>query len=639
MGWQDAPVVGPKPKWASAPEVDKKSATVVPSPSPLKVGTEGPHATADIIARHPFTALPGMIENGISGVTSGVGALADAVTFADPGTHDWAYRPRTEAGKDFANLSGRASASIGGAYDKIAGEGPLAATLKERVPQAAAAAGTVAGLRIGVPAAASTVRGAGNVVRSMTRPVPMTAEQVVARQALNSPQSMGAAAAAPRLQTVSPELRQAIVTTAQKNGGAINPEVMARHVDADTLPVKIRLSEGQATADVGLLSHEQNMRGKIPSFAKRFDEQNKALAENVQAIRDEVGPDVFSSNHVEHGDTLISAYKSKEAAANTQIDAAYNQLRTSANGEFPVSAPGILQAASRELHKKLLFDHAPAAVMKTLSRLAESDNMTFENFESMRTNLARVMRSSTDGNEVAAAGVIRQAMEDLPLQPRAAALKPLADKARALAKAQFDAVDADPAYAAALNGKVPPDHFVSQFVIRGTRDDLAKMRDTIGDDPTAAQTMGVAALDHLREQARLNPNYEGNFASATFNKALVRLSPNLRSLLSQQAIEQLEQLGRVANYTTFQPRGSFVNNSNTFTAAAAEGAKGAVEGAVNYAAQGIPVGTWARKGLEGAKARRQASQAMASGAGMGRLSEAQMRQQALAQSVEKRGNP
>lgn len=617
----DQPAASAPPPLPPGFTLDAAAQAPIERPQPLRAGTEAPRALADVALRHPFTTLPGMIENGFAGLTSQVGSLADAVTMADPGTHDWTYRPRTQAGQELSSVGSRAGVSIGNTYDKIAGEGPLAATLKERVPEALGAIGVVTGARMGVPAAVSTARGAGTVLRNATRPAPMTAEEVLSKQALQSPQSMGAAASAPNLQNVSPELRQSIVTAAQRTGGSVNPAVLSRHIEADTLPVPVRLTEGQATGDVVRLSQEQNMRGKVESFAKRFDDQNKALGQNMQQLRDDWGADVYTASPVEHGDTLIAAYKAKDAAANTQISAAYDALRSSAGGTFPVSAPGILQSASRELHQKLLFDHAPQSVMKTLARLAEKDSMTFENFESLRTNLARVMRSSADGNERAAAGVIRQAMEDLPLQPQAAALKPLADKARALAKSQFQAVEADPAYAAAVHDTVAPDHFVSRFVIRGTRDDLEKMRTSIGSEPSVAQTMGVAALDHLREQARLNPHYEGNFASASFNKALVKMSPNLKSLLPPKAVEQLEQLGRVSGYTTYQPRGSFVNNSNTFVAGAREAAAGAAEGAANVAAYGIPVGTWTRKALQKRAIGRDVNRSLAPGAGLDKLPE------------------
>lgn len=528
---------------------------------------------------------------------------------------------------------------------------PIVAPIAQRADQAATVVGRVSPFAesmmreapsafqavSGVMPIASGLRSAMTAPFRPTGPVPSfalkpaaTAEDIVSR--MDTSQSMGAAAAAPRLTEVSPELRQAIVTTAQKTGGAINPDVLARHIDADTLPVRGRLSEGQATGDAVLISQEQNLRGQVPQYGELFNEQNRVSAQNLQAIRDEVGPEVFSTNHVEHGDTLINAYKALDTAREAQVSRAYKELRDAAGGQFPVGAKTLLTNATQALHKSLLFDHAPPSVMKTLDRLAETPgSMTFENFESLRTNLATIMRTATDGNERRSAGIIRQAMEDLPLVPGAAKLKPLADKARALARARFAAIEADPAYAAAIDGSVPPDRFVQKFVIGGTRDDLAKMRATIGADEAAGQTMGVAVLDHLREQARLSPHYEGNFASASFNKALIKLSPSLQSLLPAKAIDQLEQLGRFVSYTTAQPRGSFVNNSNTFVAAAANKAKGAAEIAGNLAIPGLGAGTYARQRLEGASLRRQADLAMAPGAGLGRLSEPPLKPRGLMQ--------
>ncbi len=66
----------------------------------------------------------------------------------------------------------------------------------------------------------------------------------------------------------------------------------------------------------------------------------------------------------------------------------------------------------------------------------------------------------------------------------------------------------------------------------------------------------------------------------------------MSSVSSPDQPETLEQLGNVARNTQFQPRGSFVNNSNTFVSQAAEAAKSGIEGAINVKAGGIPIGTW-----------------------------------------------
>lgn len=499
---------------------------------------------------------------------------------------------------------------------------PTAETFMREAPAAFQAAGAI----MPIASAARPIGEAVAAAQAAKSAPGLSAEDVVSR--MDSKQSMGAAAAAPSLTNVSPELRQAITQTAQKTGGAINPEVFARHAEADTLPVPIRLTEGQATQDPMLISHEMNTRGSNGVMVDHLNEQNRRLAENVQAIRDQVGPDVFSTNHVEHGDTLIGAYQAKNDAAQTAISAKYKALKdASAGGQFPVDANALLGNATAKLHQDLLFDHAPKSVMSTLNRLAQQDSMTFENFESLRTNLARVQRSLTaDGNEKAAAGVIRDEMEKLPLQPWAQALKPLADDARATARAQFQALDADPAYKAAVNETVAPDRFVNRFVINGNREDVALMRQNLAGDDRATQTMGVAALDHLRDAARLDPHYRGNFAAASFNKGLQSLGPKLQSIVSPQVADQLDKLNNVARYTTAQPRGSLVNNSNSAVAAGADYGAKVAEHAVNAKFGGLPVGTIGRKALQSMTRNRDARKAIMPGAGLGRLGEIGQRQ-------------
>jgi hypothetical protein len=611
--FKDAPAQGGSDPWAAfkdAPGAAVQSAAPVRAPP-----SASDHVTQvmNILRQHPMTATTGLAENALSGLTGGIGSLADAVTLSEPGTHDWAYRPRTEAGQQIAQAAADEAAAVGRGYNKLPGaDTPLGQTLKQYAPEALGAVGTVSGLGE-----------IGSAARGVRAPVP-TAQDVVNRTVAASPQSMGAAAASPRVWALSPELQQAIVNTARKTGGAVNPEVLSRHIEADSLPVKVNLTAGQATQDPVLISHEQNLRGQNDgALSKHFNAQNDALSQNIQAIRDDVGPDVFSTNPAEHADTLIGAYKAKDAAAQSDISAKYQALKDANGGQFPVDARKLLDNATANLHKDLLFDHAPKPVMATLNRLAENGNMTFENFESLRTNLARIMRSSPDGNQIAAAGVIRNAMEQLPLAPGAANLKPLADAARTAARTQFDALDADPAYKAAVNDTVPPDRFVGRYVINAPRDAVAVMRQNLADNPTATQTLGVSVLDHLRDQARLRPDYSGNFSNHGFNKALQNLDPKLRSLVDAKTAEQLQTLGNVANYTQFQPKGSYVNNSNTLVGSLADyGGKTLRHSADLYAMSHgvpIPVGTVASKVFSGPSTAKAVKAATAPGAGLGML--------------------
>jgi hypothetical protein len=446
-----------------------------------------------------------------------------------------------------------------------------------------------------------------------------TAEEAQASMnAAASEKSMGAASTAANIMEASPELQKAVIDTTRKTGGAVNPEVLGRRLEADSLPVKMSLTEGQATQDPSVISNEQNMRGKHPELAQAFNQQNSGLVDNLKAIREAAGPDVFSTNPVEHGDTLIQAYKDKGAAADAQVSANYKALKDAAGGNFPVDAGKLLDNSTKALHSELLYDHAPKAVMSTLGRLSDQGNMSFENFESLRTNLARIQRSAQDGNERAAAGVIRNQMEALPLAPGASALKPLADTARSSAKAQFQALDADPAYKAAVNDSVAPDKFVNKFITgsSATRDSVAKMRENLSDNDRASQTMGVAALDHLRDQAKIDTMGNGNFAAATFNKHLDAMRPKLQYLVPPEQAQHLDTLGNVARYTTAQPKGSFVNNSNTLTGALASGAGTVMENVV-------PGGPLLRKGANMLMDRNAVKRALDPASGLEKLKEAQ----------------
>jgi hypothetical protein len=411
-----------------------------------------------------------------------------------------------------------------------------------------------------------------------------------------SPQSVGAAAAAANLQDASPELRSVAQRALQR--GKFNDVAYNRQLEAESLPVPVQLMEGQATGDPALISRDMNMRAKVPGIADRLNTQNQQLAQNLEAIRNSSGEQVFSTNPVEHADTIIADYTARDAAAETRIRQLYKRLEDANGGQSPIDFNALLDTATQRLKQKLKFNHAPPEIMRDLNDLADSGG-NFEDFESLRTNLAQIQRSQANGNVKAAAGIIRGAMEDLPLSSGGKDMKALADQARSMFKQHADAIEADPAYKAAVQG-ANPDNFVSKYIIRGARDDISTMmRDA---SPETRQTIRVAVLDYLKQQARLSATYEGNFSAAGYNKALEGLSAKLPLIFDAQTLEQIRSLGNVARYTTEQPRGASVNNSNTLVAGMADYGKGAAEGATNFAFGGVPVGTWIRKGAEKAGA-------------------------------------
>jgi hypothetical protein len=105
-----------------------------------------------------------------------------------------------------------------------------------------------------------------------------------------------------------------------------------------------------------------------------------------------------------------------------------------------------------------------------------------------------------------------------------------------------------------------PDQFVRKFVLSGDVADAAAVAKS--GDSAATKS---AILTHLKDRALGGRSDEtGTFGAATYNKTLKDIGDKKLALFfSPEEINELKRLGRVAEYTTLQPKGSAVNNSNS----------------------------------------------------------------------------
>jgi hypothetical protein len=402
----------------------------------------------------------------------------------------------------------------------------------------------------------------------------------------------------------------------------VNTPVVLRHLEGDSLPVPVRLTEGQATGDLVKISNEQNLRGKNPEFAYRFQQQNQALVDNMPAIRERAAPDVYAPKTIDSSQAIIDAYRTLDSERSGAITTAYKALEDANGGTFPVDGAAIARTADTMLAKKLKTEFLSPSIRSQLERFKAGEQMTFEQFEAMRTNLAAEIRKAErtgDGNAATAASIVRDAMEQLPIQGEAAALKPLADKARALAKQRFDALKKDPAYKAAVDETVPADKFFDKYVIGGHNKNVNTMIETLGRDSPAHQHIKAGAINWLSDRAGIVDG-KGNFSQANYNKAIKRLDDvnNFGAIFDPETGLQLKTLGNVANYTQFQPRGAFVNNSNTLVGYLANKAAGGLETAGNVIGLktiGYPLGSESRRVIQGARERAEVKRALEPGAG------------------------
>lgn len=596
-----------------------------------------PSTLQKIVGGHEaaLAGLTGMTTGFAGGISGGLKSLMTGQPVEagfNEGARAMTYSPRTASGQDQAENVGNAMSyygpqfvgigpEIGMAGRIVADAAPYARGKMAALAQPAAAAARVDPTFSEAPQAAAASHGAAGAAPA----APVAGAPPAA--ATTPP----ATAPAPTLAQASPELQRAVASM----GGKAPPEAVARHVEAETLPVPGKLTTGQAAQDPALISSEMNSRGKgqaAPVPPEFYQQQGRTLAANMDAIRGTAAPDIPTSASVaDHGQTLLDAYKTKDATAAADVTAKYKALTDANGGQLPLDGQAFVANTEAALSKALKTGSVPADLHSALNEFKNGRQMTFEDFETLRSDAADAMRSSTDGRARAAAGIIRQQLENMPLTPEAAQLKPLADTARSAAKARFDAIEADPAYKAAVADPTPLGHpspaadkFFNSFVRDGVRENVSRMRANLADQPQAAQTVAAGILDHLKGQLKADP-VTGNFSQASYNKALQTLGPKMASLVDPTTAQQLQAVGGFAKNAQTQPRGSYVNNSNTAVELAAHGAKAAAEHGTNMLFGGIPVGTVVRKAggyvADRAGMAKASNQALDPSAGLARLSD------------------
>lgn len=436
-----------------------------------------------------------------------------------------------------------------------------------------------------------------------------------------------------------PDAISAKIAAAEK-AGTLNPTAAERHIEAGSLPVPVELTAGQASGDVNLLSNEMNSRGKNPELAARFNAQNGQIADNLTAIRDQVSPNVNVPSGAPTGQALVDAYKEMDQPIRDQIAEQYAQARNADGTSALVNATPAMRNFESQIGPTR-FNALPSRVQQIFAD-AKNNSVTLPAQFDQAAGGARAMNArdimdidQTLSGAIAEAkspavqhdiGQLRDAILSAPIDPAAGPEAVSAFKtAQASARARFQAMDADPAYKAAANDSVPQgepsalaDQFVQKYIAGGKTANVQNMMQNLSNDPVNQELVASALMDHLRQQAGVDLRTgTGNISQAGLNKAIQNLGDKTRIVLGPEASQTVEKLGNVARYTQEQPRGSYVNNSNTFVAGAASAAKSAAEGVANKAAFGVPVGTWTRQALERHSAAKEVARSLEPGAGVG----------------------
>lgn len=445
-------------------------------------------------------------------------------------------------------------------------------------------------------------------------PATLPVAQNLAMQNAGAAQTVNRSVLDQAIASASPELAAELRTV---DPADLNSNALSRHLEADSLPIPVRLTKGQALQDPNIISRERNERGIKEQYVEHFNQQNKDLLANAQAIKERTAPNVFTTDYVDDAGNAIGFVNEIKKNNVDATKNAYQQLEQLGGGKFPIDAKAFGENALQALSKGEESEFLPAVFKNRIEQYAEGKKeMNFDNFENLRTQIAKASRATDDGNVRHALGIVRQELENLPMPGASAELKAAADKARSLAKYDFELENKNDLYNKVVNGKADTKDFIQNFVVRSKNADFVNSLDLLKNNPQAIEHLRSGTIDYLTREAT---DASGNFSTAKFNKAINKMDVDGKlDLLFGGDAQVLRNLVKTGQYVEARPRGAFVNESNTFVAGAKALAASGLEKAINVGlgAGVVPVGTMAREALQSRAIKQQTKEALKPGAGV-----------------------
>lgn len=524
------------------------------------------------------------------------------------------------AGRALSQLPGMAGRvgnflgqNVGNQAVSAAGAGAASGASREAGgdPAMQAFAGLAGGLA--APAAVGAAKAAAQKVSSafvnrfapqvVDRNVENTINLTLRRQGIN----WGDIDASTRAQ-VRNDVRDALNAGQDLNGDALRRLIDFRRVGATPTVGALTLDPVQITREKNLAKMGANSSDTaLQQLAQVENRNNNTFISNLNDAGAARAQDAHAT-----GETLIGALNSYADRQRQNIGSLYGAARDSAGRSAELDGHAFTQRANQLLQENLA-GRLPGQIEDVLNNIASGRvPLTVDHAEQIKTALGRIQRTTSDGNERYAMGLIRQALDEAPLRaspqvnhgnlPAVSGTVPPStatvgqesidafNRARAANRQFMQTVENTPALDAAMNGAAP-DTFLRQFVTgnggRANVRDVSAMTELLQSGrvnpdnlpATAAQiralptTEGRQALeatknaiaDHLKQRALNGAADEvGNFSQAAYNKALREIGDRKLALFfTPEEMAQLHAVGRVSSYAQFQPRGSAVNNSNS----------------------------------------------------------------------------
>lgn len=362
---------------------------------------------------------------------------------------------------------------------------------------------------------------------------------------------------------------------ALKGGAELDGDALARL--AEFRQVGATPTRGTLSLDPVQITREQNLArmganssdAGLHGLARVQNENNRALIEGLNRLGANAQTDAHAS-----GEQVMKALRRGLDAEKAGVNTLYSQARDSAGRSMRLDGHAFTTQASRLLDDGLLGGALPSSVEQHLNRIAKGEvPFTVDYAEQLKTAMAKLQRASSDGQTRMALSAVRQALDDTPLMADAgleAGQEAVAafNRARLANRSMMQRIERIPGLSAVYEGKATPDDFVRKYVISRNAKVLHTRRladELRANDPQAFEAVRASLAQHLKQSAIGSASDEtGRFSASGYNRALMALGPRkLSQFFDANEVAQLKAVGKVAQYTTAQPAGSAVNNSNS----------------------------------------------------------------------------
>ena len=408
------------------------------------------------------------------------------------------------------------------------------------------------------------------------------------------------------------------VQSALEHGADISPESITNRARAESLPVPVRLTRGQATGDPMLFSREQNLRGIQGAgepITSRLQEQNAAFIQNLDALGAKNAPDPVS-----FGSTYSGKIQNLWDSLQSRKDALYANVRNakgqSAAMDGVTAAQGIKDFLDSPAQSHA-WDALPANIQRTVEDLRMGDfPLTVAQAQSLDKQWYQAMKGA-DGTGQYAIGKARQMLMDAPISDELGTEARQAYQAAKQAHAQqMSLIDPklpngtpNPNFqplvkAVVMDGQPPEKLFASHFMNAAPSVGQKNMNFLSQIDPGAPQQVGQTLMGEIKRGALNSSSDERGTVSEASLRGWANdpvKSARMDALLPAPAVNTFRNLASTVEAAKKFPVASTVNTSNTGSALFNAGMSALKNSALGQIGKRLPLARDITEGMNAAK--------------------------------------